>query len=152
MASMKYRKLRIAWSVVWGILCLLLVVLWVRSYWWVEALYLPVPRYRAVGVGIIPGSLAFDIALSETPWRTVHIPADDWLDERDPPSSRFWGFFEVQAKTAVVVPFWFLLVTIASVGTIPWLRQLPYQFSLRTLLIAMTLVAVALGAIVYAVR
>jgi hypothetical protein len=31
---MKYRKLRIAWSVGWGVLCLLLVALWVRSYWW----------------------------------------------------------------------------------------------------------------------
>ena len=29
---MKYRKLRIAWSVGWGIVAVLLVVLWVRSY------------------------------------------------------------------------------------------------------------------------
>src|SRR5688572_29967946 len=29
---MKYRKLRIAWSVAWGLLCLMLCVLWVRSY------------------------------------------------------------------------------------------------------------------------
>jgi len=29
---MKYRKLRIAWSVAWGVVCLLLVALWVRSY------------------------------------------------------------------------------------------------------------------------
>jgi uncharacterized SAM-binding protein YcdF (DUF218 family) len=28
---MRYRKLRIAWSVVCGIACVLLVVLWVRS-------------------------------------------------------------------------------------------------------------------------
>src|SRR5262245_31344059 len=30
---MKFRKLRIAWTVGWGIACLLLVALWVRSYW-----------------------------------------------------------------------------------------------------------------------
>ena len=29
---MKYRKLRIAWSIGCGMLCLLLIVLWVRSY------------------------------------------------------------------------------------------------------------------------
>jgi hypothetical protein len=29
---MKYRKLRIAWSGVYGVLCLLLIGLWVRSY------------------------------------------------------------------------------------------------------------------------
>ena len=34
---MGYRKLRIAWSVVWGIATVLLIVLWVRSYWKAEA-------------------------------------------------------------------------------------------------------------------
>ena len=36
--KMRFRKLRIAWSVVWGIACVLLIVLWVRSYWWGEQL------------------------------------------------------------------------------------------------------------------
>src|SRR5262245_46484708 len=31
-----FRTLRIAWSVAFGILCLLLIVLWVRSYWWLN--------------------------------------------------------------------------------------------------------------------
>ena len=31
---MRFRKLRIAWSVVCGIACVLLIVLWVRSYWY----------------------------------------------------------------------------------------------------------------------
>jgi hypothetical protein len=30
---MIYRKLRIAWSVGWGIACVLLIVLWGDSYW-----------------------------------------------------------------------------------------------------------------------
>ena len=30
---MRFRKLRIAWLVAWGVACVLLVVLWVRSYW-----------------------------------------------------------------------------------------------------------------------
>ena len=30
---MKYRKLRIAWSVGWGIAAVLMCLLWVRSYW-----------------------------------------------------------------------------------------------------------------------
>src|SRR6476646_1576226 len=33
---MKYRKLRIAWSVFWGLAAVLLIVLWVRSYWYSE--------------------------------------------------------------------------------------------------------------------
>ena len=30
---MRFRKLRIAWSVVCGLVAVLLIVLWVRSYW-----------------------------------------------------------------------------------------------------------------------
>ena len=30
--GMKFRKLRITWSMTWGVLALLLIVLWVRSY------------------------------------------------------------------------------------------------------------------------
>src|SRR5262245_57044820 len=32
--AMRFRKLRVAWSVVGGTATVLLVVLWVRSYWW----------------------------------------------------------------------------------------------------------------------
>ena len=35
---MKHRKLRIAWSVAWGIVAVLLVALWVRSYWRLDTL------------------------------------------------------------------------------------------------------------------
>src|SRR5215468_7332067 len=31
---MSYRRLQIVWSVLWGVLTALFVVLWVRSYWW----------------------------------------------------------------------------------------------------------------------
>ena len=36
---MKFRKLRIAWSVGCGIACVLLAVLWVRSYWIADTLF-----------------------------------------------------------------------------------------------------------------
>jgi hypothetical protein len=50
------------------------------------------------------------------------------------------------------VPYWFLVVIAgisAALCGIPWVK---WHFSLRTLLIATTLVAVGLGVIVYASR
>jgi hypothetical protein len=50
-----------------------------------------------------------------------------------------------------VAPFWFPIVLAASVGTsawLPWCRR----FSLRTLLIVTTLVAAAMGTIIYLAR
>src|SRR3954470_6536128 len=35
---MKFRKLRIAWSVFCSLACVLLIVLWVRSYWYMDQL------------------------------------------------------------------------------------------------------------------
>jgi hypothetical protein len=33
---MRFRKLRIAWSVGWAVVAVLLIVLWLRSYWWAD--------------------------------------------------------------------------------------------------------------------
>jgi hypothetical protein len=49
----------------------------------------------------------------------------------------------------LVLPHWFVVGIVATLTSIPWLR---WQFSLRTLLIATTLVAALLGLIAYAVR
>jgi hypothetical protein len=47
------------------------------------------------------------------------------------------------------VPYWLLVLAATSLTAAPWLR---WHFSIRTLLIATTLVAVVLGLICYAVR
>jgi hypothetical protein len=48
-----------------------------------------------------------------------------------------------------VLPHWFLVAIVGLLGVAP---RLLWRFSLRTLLIAMTLVAVVLGALVYSMR
>src|SRR5262245_26868849 len=45
---MKYRKLRIAWSITWGVMATLLCVLWVRSYWWDEAIQIAPAKYVCI--------------------------------------------------------------------------------------------------------
>jgi hypothetical protein len=48
--------------------------------------------------------------------------------------------------------YWFLILTAFAFATAPWIRRIEWRFSLRTLLIVTTLVAVALGWAVYLVR
>ena len=55
---------------------------------------------------------------------------------------------ELEAVVAGV-PHWFVGIGMIGVAAAPWFR---WRFTLRTLLIATTLVAVALGLIVYVVR
>jgi hypothetical protein len=56
-----------------------------------------------------------------------------------------WGLSGRLVRT----PHWLPILLSAALVAAPWLR---WRFSLRTLLIATTLVAVVLGAIVYATR
>jgi hypothetical protein len=63
----------------------------------------------------------------------------------------FCGFAigRIPTSWAILVPHWMLVLLVGGIGTIPWLR---FQFSLRTLLIATTLVAVVLGLVVWMSR
>src|SRR5262245_4711789 len=94
------RGLRILWSVWSGILCVLLVVLWVRSSWTVEVILFDIGGSRGV-LGSVPGS--FVIGFSENrwspTWTRVSMPAEEWLGsftgpQSPAPPSRFWGKFD----------------------------------------------------------
>jgi hypothetical protein len=54
------------------------------------------------------------------------------------------NFDAYQIGWTVVLPYWFLLCIAIAMATVPWIRW-SKRFGLRTLLIATTLVAVALG-------
>jgi hypothetical protein len=45
----------------------------------------------------------------------------------------------------VNLPHWSYVIVFTLLAAIPWIGKLPWQFSLRTLLIATTLIAVVLG-------
>jgi hypothetical protein len=52
----------------------------------------------------------------------------------------------------VAAPYWFPVATVAMIAVLPWMRELKWQFSLRTLLIATTLIAVVMGLAVWATK
>jgi hypothetical protein len=57
--------------------------------------------------------------------------------------------FFAPKRNGQFVPYWLIVFVIAPIAAIPWLRA---RFSLRTLVIATTLVAVVLGLAVWATR
>jgi hypothetical protein len=54
---MKYRKLRIAISPVCGVVCLLLVALWIRSYFWQDGAIGPITGSKTLVLGSYLGRL-----------------------------------------------------------------------------------------------
>jgi hypothetical protein len=177
---MKFRKLRIAWSVGCAIACLLLIVLWVRSYLSYDRMHCPLSsllidqslRQRAVelidGRQRIHGSQLLILHSIEgrlrvhaggqslegpgwylSWWDVESTPVDNLSPHRTTRVSPRWNYGFGEYGRYAEFPHWFPVVFFGGLATIPWLHW-SKRFSLRTLLIAMTLVAVALGIIVAA--
>jgi hypothetical protein len=157
---MRFRKLRIAFSVTCGIACVLLIALWARSY---------VARDMTRGVigsnhlHLNVTSLRGEVAIAFDEWRGNSHP---WIFESvsdhdnmvavfssvlgRPPLS--WLGFRWQFNPNLIVmvlPYWFLVMLSAVLAAAPWMR---WRFTLRTLLIITTLVAAVLGMAVSVAR
>jgi hypothetical protein len=92
-------------------------------------------------VAIQGGGFATEVVPQKFGWKYMsHKPA--MVDS-------MFKWESIGTSTMIRVPNWLLVVPLAIAVAIPWLR---WRFSLRTLLIATTLVAVVLGLIVYAAR
>jgi hypothetical protein len=153
----RFRKLRIAWSVFGSLACVLLIVLWVRSYSWIDGASMPITGSRHVVVYSSTGRLSFRSAPYGKPngpfnvWWVVH---DSIAKEREAmtranikPDRQYFG----PSRYGFLLPHAFVAAIAAIVAALPWLRW-PKRFTLRTLLIATTLIAVVLGLAVWQVR
>jgi hypothetical protein len=68
------------------------------------------------------------------------------------PSLVWFGVIRRSNSLTLWMPNWLLVLVFATLAAVPWLPWWSKRFSLRTLLIATTLIAVILGAIVYAAK
>lgn len=120
---MEYGKLRIVWSVFWGLLTVLLLGLWMRSYCWTGQEVITLRYFGSKPVGLVWNSQGTGVLLVK-------------VRQSGPP-----------IVSEVGMPYWLSLPLLIAVVVAGWL---PWQFSLRSLLITTTLVAVGLGLIVWA--
>jgi hypothetical protein len=137
------KYLRIAVTALSLTACVLFVALWVRSY----------SCHDTIGVsatGIY--SLNNRIAFTSDPGRSDFLRtrstsvSSQFLSSINRVANR-WGFGSFNSSTfyVYVTPPWFYVLMAGMVAAAPWIS---WRFSLRTLLIAMTLVAVGLGLVV----
>ena len=150
---MRFRKLRIAWSVGCGIACVLLIALWVRSYWKFDSVTVFLPTDCCVAGFTIDGVLQLAEFRNITSPRWKFVPISGNAEDALRPRFEYLGFdFSRNAGGyAIHLPFWFAILIVVCCGYSPWLPW-SKRFSLRTLLIATTLVAAVLGLIVAALR
>lgn len=158
--------LRVAASVICLTACVLFSALWVRSHWWLDLSLREIGSNYGICVISKQGQLRITLAsgpfgianvtegtakmdvfgetftLPSTPYR---IPVQ-WKTQ--PSVLRQFGWTRYPDGHKIIVPHWFLAAIFGIAAAVPWVRR----FSLRTLLTAMTLIAGALGVIVWAAR
>jgi hypothetical protein len=152
---MRFRKLRITWSIVCGLACVLLIVLWVRSYKTCDIFCLRLGGPHNQWIQSLDGELMYDPSanLSQSEFfKWIIWPAAKWRGYVKTPLTRpVLGFRRsIGIKSLAIIPHWFPTVVLAGIAVLPWLGW--PRFRLRTLLIATTLIAVVLGLAVYAAR
>jgi hypothetical protein len=138
---MKFKKLRIAWSVGWGLACVLLIALWVRSYTWMDSVHLPgnnsITSYRGQFLVNKPYLIVYEGPEGPNPLPASHYSVT---------SINHLLFGVGMLKGGLSIPIWLVAALICVAGSAVWIRK---QFSLRALLIATTLFALALGMFVW---
>lgn len=141
--GMKHRKLRIVWLVAWGLVAVMLCLLWVRSYSFQERISVPMTRSYWIECISEIGTIDFIWRYWGTPgWDAYSHP----LREQQLNLWGYWGFDaeSFRGGSALMLPYWFLAGVLLCSAIGPWVSA-PRRYSLRTLLIATTLIAVGLG-------
>jgi hypothetical protein len=147
------RYMRIAFSATCVIACVLLIALWVRSYFVEDVLALNVSGQHWQ-IGTSRGGLGMHASMRtkilQPRWGYAFASLSPYVGSDSNWAFKHWTDMSGSYVT-VGFPDLFVLVIAATLATIPWIRW-SSRFSLRTLLIATTLVAVVLGLIVAVLR
>jgi len=157
---MRFRKLRIAWSVFWGLACVLLLALWVRSYWDSDSLSGSKSDSTYIVFSTMNGAVCVDATdngfspFGVKKWEFIHgIPTHIIAPEHKlhfllPQYRRLEGWTRSDTFE-LLVPVWLIIFPFGITFTCPWVSL---RLNLLILLIATTLVAVVLGLAVWAAR
>jgi hypothetical protein len=137
---------RVAFSVAWGTLCLLAIVFWARSYWYEDygmLAFLPAEHVQVYSTsGPVFVSFEHKPARQWADWsstRTTIAPATDDIDRVPWLRLAFWPTF-----ARLYLAHWFLAVVAGGLALAPWYQ---HKFSLRTLMLAVTVLALIAGVI-----
>jgi hypothetical protein len=140
------------WTAFGGLAFILLIVLWMRSFQYDKAAGLHGEKIQHVNSH--KRLLTAWSKLGAVHFCVTRPPSagDDWNSHFAASQILGFGSFNGADSTALRIPYWSAIVAACGLTVFPWTRFFSLRFTLRTLLIATTLVAAMLGLIVYYAR
>jgi hypothetical protein len=141
------RPLGIAWTTGWGFIAVLSLGLWARSYMACEEVRGRFASTWTYAISSDDGNLWMD-------WSAVAATPNDWAYEVRIPSHYFRRMQQLPPirATALRISYWVIVLATSLVAVAPWLRHVSWNFAVRNLLIATTLLAMLLGMFDYLQR
>jgi hypothetical protein len=131
---MRFRKRRIAWSILWGVASVLLIVLWVRSYRWIDQATANLADTQIFCIASRCGTLGFAIG-SRGPTDEKGLSLDAFLipSEDDDivigiypfgglDNKAKFGFERASDDTALFMPHWFVVLITSMLTAATWIR------------------------------
>jgi hypothetical protein len=153
------RRLLNITSIVCLVLCVALMGLWVRSYYSIDSLRVRFTARQLFMFTSMDGRLEFfnwpldtaklrDSASKERRWS---VSSEPFTHQRAFVNTSNWTKLGFNYGSAfVLLPYWFLVLTTGSLAVIFQLRlEWPFRFTLRSLFIITTFLAVVLGMIAW---
>jgi hypothetical protein len=163
------KTLRIAITALSLTACVLLIALWVRSYFFRDFALVDFSTARWIhlismhgrlscAVANVPGTFTAGAAPILVPGVDYHLWQKRFTEGNEsseiprefrPPifDSLFFDWNTYDDGMEIVIPYWFFAFVFAALAVAPWIT-FSRRFSLCTLLVATTLVAVALGLLI----
>ena len=166
------RYLRIVFSTICLIACVMFSVLWVRSYWQFDLMLVRLSPKNDLRIVTCRGKAASCISspsvsmvtgefrISPNAWMnskvswwissTIESGLGDDLQRNFTPNLVRTNLGGADGRI-VIIPLWIVIASSGSFAVAPWIHW-SNQFNLRTLLLATTLIAVVLGLVMWSLR
>jgi hypothetical protein len=151
---MNYRRLRIASSSMCGVACLAMIAMWVRSNSYLDEFWVSWPAKR--GLGLLSAWSGASVAVQNRDknpdsyivgFSSLELKYHERIETRS-----LLGFHAGRDSdiALITVPYWFLSLSFGVASAL--ILRLEARFSLRTLLIATTAIAMLVGLAVFVLR
>lgn len=97
-----------------------------------EGVTFPISTNQALQFGTLPGVFAAGLRNVQEKLAILQRPTDEWQKQHRGSSQLWDGTMMTQSTKAIYVPFWFLILSSASLAVAPWIGQMNRRYSLRT--------------------
>jgi hypothetical protein len=145
------RLLRVSMLVTSGILCCLLVALWVRSYYYLDQFSWPLSTTRGIEFVSLQGKVRCSTLrllpayFQLSAWGLESMGSGSWPAKDEIEESKWGSTFVSPLDFSMWMPYSALVLVGMAVAVAPWIKW--RRFSVRSMLVAVTLVAILLGVV-----